>query len=639
VYIRVNLWLIMGWGLGLAESGWRKADSAIQMHLKSINNRLNLKIKGGRMRKTIIIFLISFALLGENTVGVPLSVLKIEDFGAISNDGILDTEAINKAIDSCSALENGIVMFSSGTYLSGSIHLKSNVALQIEREATIQAAPKGVNAFDPPEDNSWDKYQDFGHSHFHNALIRGDSIENVSIRGEGIISGAASLYSNPEAGDGDKAISFKLCKNIDIKNITINDGGYLNILATGCDSLEIYNVKVETKASGISFVGSSNVKVRNCEVKTGNDGISLKSDYSLGRKLISRDIDISGCIISAGGTALQLGPETVGDFRNIQISNITIKSADNAGIAFTSNDGAVVDGINVQNVTMENVGIPFFVNLSKRKGASPGSSNVGEIKNMRISNIVAKDVYGYRSGWNFASTVMGKSGKPLDNIVLENMRVTYKGGSLSYLGFKEDPAKIVLPKIDDYRAERYGLRPAYGLYCRYIKGLKIRNVSVDFEKEDPRVGMVLEDIEGVVVNRFYGERSAIRDFDILLDNVNDFMITGSPGVIHIEKKDFAPLDSFDVDASPNPSGEEIAAKLGTDAPPILLSDLPPLVIEKVKRELGISPVMLHVLVDKNISKVEKADGAIYNIQAEDRKGDKYNIAIREDGSLVNKKKI
>ncbi len=591
------------------------------------------------MKRVIIIFLISFILLAQEPVGSPLVLLKVEDFGAVSDDEIQDTEAINKAIDSCTTLANGIVVFSKGTYLSGSIHLKSNVTLQIEKEAKIQAAPKGLNAFDAPEPITGDMYQYFGLSHFHNSLIWGDSVENVTIRGEGIISGSGSLYVNAKVGDADKAISFKLCKDVEVKDITVTDGGYMAILATGCDKVNIHNVKVETKANGISLVGSNNVTLRNCEVETDNDGISLKSDYSLGRKLISKGIDISGCTISSGGTALQLGPETVGDFKNIQVSNITIKKADNTGISFTSNHGAVIDGVNIQNVTMESVAIPFFISLSKIKGASPASPTIGSIRNLRISNVVVKDAYGYGSGLRFASTVMGKSDGKLENIVLENMRMTYKGGNLAYLGLKEDPAKIELPKLDDYRAERYGLRPAYGLYCRYIKDLKIRNVSVDFEKEDPRPGMILYNIEGAVINRFYGERSAIRDFDILLDNVSDFMITGSPGVVHIEKKDFAPLDSFDVTALPTPTAEEVAAKLGMGSPPVLLSDLPVGVIETIKKELGISPTMLQVLVGEQIVKEAKGGKVIYYIEVENTRGDKYRLQISEDGSLVSKKKV
>jgi hypothetical protein len=606
--------------------------------LKSTDNKLN-SVKGGNVYKIIIIFLISFVLLAQEPVGSPPVLLNVEDFGALSDDDILDTEAINNAIDSCSKLLNGTVVFSKGTYLSGSIRLKNNVTLQIEKEAKIQAASKGGNAFDKPEPNKWDKYQDFGYSHFRNALVWGDSVQNVTIRGEGVIIGTSSLYSNPVEGDGDKAISLKSCKDVEIKDITINDGGYLTILATGCDSLNIYNVKVKTDMNGISLVGSNNVEVRSCGVEAGNNGISLKSNYSLGRKLNSNNIEVSNCVISSGGYALLLGPETVGDFKNIQISNITINKADEAGMSFTSNHGAVIDGMNIQNVTMESVAIPFFISLSKIKGGSPGSYDVGGISNLRISNVVAKDIYGYGSGWDFATTIMGTPDRMLENIVLENMRMTYKGGSLSYLGLKEDPAEIKLPKLEDYRPEKYGLRPAYGLYSRYIKDLKIRNVSVDFEKEDPRPGMILSDIEGAVVNRFYAERSTIRNNDIILDNVSDFFLTGSPGVEYIEMKDFTPLDSFDVNTPPNPTPEEVAARLGVAKPPILLSDLPVEVIETIEKELGISPAMLSVLVNKKISKTEKSDGAIYNIEAENKKGEKYGLSIKDGGSLVSKKKI
>lgn len=508
------------------------------------------------MRKVSIILLILFVLFGGDLFGgfQPLKVLKIEDFGAISDDDILDTEAINKAIDSCSTLENGMIVFSTGIYLSGSIHLKSNVTLQIERGAKIQAAPKGSSAFDPAESSPWDKYQDFGHSHFRNALIWGDSVMNVTIKGGGTISGVSSLYANPNKGDADKAISLKLCRYVDIENININEGGYLGILATGCEDVNIIDVGVKTKLNGISIVGCSNVKIINCDIETvadkkrisagDGDAISLKSDYSLGRKLKNKGIEIRDCIISASRNALQFGPETIGDFQNIRILNITIEEAGEGGVVFTSNDGAVIDGVLVENVTMENVMIPIFINLTDRKSEIPGASNSsGRIKNVRINNFIAKEVYGYNK-MGVTSTIMGKPGRPVDNMVLENMRITYKGGALSSLDLKSDPAAIKVPVIDDYRPEEYGLRPSYGFYCRDIKGLRMKNVFVDVEEEDPRPAMVLKNIRGAALDRFYAHRTSLRNYDIILDNVSDFSITGSLGVVEIEKKDFTPLTDF-----------------------------------------------------------------------------------------------
>ncbi len=596
------------------------------------------------MKRIVIVFLILSLFFGGNLLGVPLTImLEVEKFGARSNDGVLDTKAINMAIDSCSALEgSGVVVFTSGTYLSGSIHLKSNVTLLIEKGAKIQAAPKGADAFDSPESNKWDKYQDFVHSHFHNALIWGDDINSVTIKGEGTISGAGSL-SNTD--DADKAISLKACKRIEIQDITINDGGLLSILVTGGDGLRINNVKIETYGDGIDLVGTSNAEIKNCYIETvykegmpsgGGNALSLRSDYSLGEKLFTKNIDIIGCVISAGGNALQIGPETVGNFRNIEISNITIKNADDAGISFTSNDGAMIDGVFLENVTMENVAIPFFINLSERKGRTPETSALlGKIKNIRINNVVVKDVYGYKKGRNFTSTIMGKPQQLLENIVLENIRMTYKGGSLSYLGLTSDPAGIELPAINDYRAEKYGLRPSYGLYCRYLKGLKMRNVLVDFEKEDPRPAIILRDIEGAAVDHLYAERASIRNYDVILDNVKAFSMTGSLGVVQIEKKDFTPLANFNVDAGINPTGQEVAKKLGVTGVPVLLSELPRVVIEKIKKELIIPATLL----DARVSDIKKDKGSVYSLLAEDAYGEKYKLSIKGNGVLLSKKKI
>jgi hypothetical protein len=368
----------------------------------------------------------------------------------------------------------------------------------------------------------------------------------------------------------------------------------------------------------------------------GGDALSLKSDYSLGEGLTSKNIDIIGCVISADGNALQIGPESVGYFRNIEISNITIKNADDAGISFTSNDGATIDGVLVENATMENVAVPFFIKLSERKGGTPETSTLlGKIKNIRINNVVVKDIYGYKKGRNFTSTIMGKPQQLLENIVLENIRMTYKGGSLSYLGLTSDPAGIELPAINDYRAEKYGLRPSYGLYCRYIKGLKMRNVLVDFEKEDPRPAIILRDIEGAAVDHLYAERTSIRNYDIILDNVNGFSLTGSLGVVQIEKKDFTPLANFNVDAGINPTGQEVAKKLGITNIPVLLSELPRAVIEKIKKELSIPSNLLNA----RVSDIKKDKGSVYSLEAEDASGEQYKLSIKESGVLVSKKKI
>lgn len=90
----------------------------------------------------------------------------------------------------------GTVYFRAGTYLSVSIHLKSNITLHLDQGATILAADviPGKVTYDLPEPNEWDMYQHFGHSHWQNSLIWGVGMENVSIVGPGLINGVPDMH-------------------------------------------------------------------------------------------------------------------------------------------------------------------------------------------------------------------------------------------------------------------------------------------------------------------------------------------------------------------------------------------------------------------------------------------------------------
>src|SRR5579863_4366289 len=87
----------------------------------------------------------------------------VRTFGAKGDGKTLDTAAINKAIDRAASAGGGTVLFPAGNYLSYSIHLKSNITLQLESGATIVAADPAVDAgggYDLAEPNEWNMYQD-----------------------------------------------------------------------------------------------------------------------------------------------------------------------------------------------------------------------------------------------------------------------------------------------------------------------------------------------------------------------------------------------------------------------------------------------------------------------------------------------
>ena len=212
----------------------------------------------------------------------------VRDYGAVGDGKNLDSPAIDRAINAAAAAGGGPVLLPAGTYLSGSIHLKSNIRLLIDAGATILGAPQSMNAYDETEPFPSGAYQDGGHCYFHNSLIWGENLTNVFITGHGMINGGG-LDRNPKILDemcgythfgtpntnefkpvriGNKSIALKLCRNVVISDITIFHGGHFAILVTGCDNLTIDNVTIDTNRDGMDIDCCRNTIVSNCRVNS-----------------------------------------------------------------------------------------------------------------------------------------------------------------------------------------------------------------------------------------------------------------------------------------------------------------------------------------------------------------------------------
>ena len=205
----------------------------------------------------------------------------VKVFGATGDGKTIDSPAINKAIEAAAATGGGIVRFLPGSYLCYSIHLKSHIRLYLDPGAIIVAADTSAagssGGYDAPEPNQWDKFQDFGHSHWHNSLIWGEDLENISIEGPGLIWGKGLSRGYRDAvlapGIGNKSISLKNCRNVTLRDVSILHGGHFAILATGVDNLTIDNLRIDTNRDAIDVDCCRNVRVSNCSVNSPWDDV------------------------------------------------------------------------------------------------------------------------------------------------------------------------------------------------------------------------------------------------------------------------------------------------------------------------------------------------------------------------------
>lgn len=499
----------------------------------------------------------------------PTFAFNVRVFGATGDGKTLDTAAINKTIDAAASNGGGTVFFPAGSYVSVSIHLKSNVALYLDQGATIVAAETGPGAqYDPPEPNPWDQYQDFGHSHWHNSLIWGENLENIAILGPGKIwgkglvrSGGASRtaeqnktvstvpatgpfgYPNPrdavEPGWGNKSIALKLCRNVILKDFTIFHGGHFAILATGVDNLTIDNLKIDTNRDGIDIDACRNVRISNCTVNSPfDDGICPKSSYALGFARATENVTITNCQVSGydEGTLLdgtykreysryshnsptgriKFGTESNGGFKNITISNCVFDYS--RGFALEAVDGALLEDVTISNITMRDItNAPIFIRLGNRARGPKETTTVGKLRRVMISNIVV-----YNADPKYASIISGIPGHPIEDLRLSNIRIYYQGG-----GTKEQAA-LQPPEMEAVYPEpvMFGEIPAYGFFVRHVNGLKMDNVEVSYLKDDLRSAFWLHDVKGAEFFRVRAQRrSDVPTF--LLRDIEDLSVIQS----------------------------------------------------------------------------------------------------------------
>jgi polygalacturonase len=461
------------------------------------------------------------------------NVFNIKTFGATGDGTTLDSPSINKAIDACVQAGGGTVYFPAGTYLSGSIHLRSNIHLLIDAGATILGAPQNLNVYDETEPWTNNPYQDGGHCYFHNSIIWGEDLTNISVTGQGMINGGGLVRSDglldhmcgftewnktgkvsdkeyPPSRLGNKAIALKRCRNVLIRDITIFHGGHFAVLVTGCNNLTVDNVTMDTDRDGIDIDCCHNTMVSNCRINSPNDdGLCPKSSFALGSNVITENLTIVNCQVSgfqegtlldgttkpsrSGVGRIKLGTESNGGFRNVTVSNCTFRNC--RGLALEEVDGGILENISIDNVAMMDVvDYPIYITLGARN-RGPAATN-GIVRNIQISNVVGTGI-DRKSGIQ----ITGLPGDDIEGVHLNNIRLVFNGG-----GTADDAARDPKELGTGYpEPSKIGVMSAYGLFARHVRGLELDNIRVSFENDDARPAMICSDVDGLQINDFKGQ--------------------------------------------------------------------------------------------------------------------------------------
>jgi hypothetical protein len=481
------------------------------------------------------VLLISFLICTFANCQKPAAVYNIKNYGAI-NDGVtICTEAINKAIKTCSDNGGGVVIVPAGIFKSGTIQMKDNVEIHLEIGSTLLAS---ANHDDFPQQPQ-PKYRSQKDPGGWFALIYAEGVSNIAITGSGTIDGNGAQQKPVPAllgGDRDgrpRNILLISCKHVRIEGIKMINSGIWNQHYLDCedvieDCVEVYN-HANRNNDAIDIDGCRRFVLSNSIFDTDDDGITLKSTGAAA----TEDVVITNCVVSSFCNAIKAGTESTGGFRNITISNCVIRPSrcpsdpvfktprkGITGISLEIVDGGTMEGVAISNITIEGTECPLYIRLGNRARKHTESAAeplVGKMRNIAISNVVA-----YNTG-NFSNSITAIPGQYIENVTIDNVQIFNKGGLKSgeYLDIKkeiaEDEKGYPQPTV-------WGNLPSSTFFLRHVKNIAINNLMFGSIDPDPRIPIIAMDVKNLRIGKSSYTGSSSPESFVLLDRVDDYDI-------------------------------------------------------------------------------------------------------------------
>lgn len=423
----------------------------------------------------------------------------IKNFGAVADGKTDNTLFIQQAIDTCSRT-GGKVIFPSGTFVTATLYLKSNVTLYLEGGSVLLGNPD-INAY-PHLDAGIPFY---GDQWAKQSLIFCKNAENVSIEGYGTIDGQGASFPITTDKKPDRyknrpyLLWFAGSKNIHISNVQLRNSAFWMQHYLGCEYVFIDGIRIWNHSNKnndmMDLDGCRYVTVSNVTGDSDDDGITIKSTSPL----VSENITIVNCTLSSHCNALKFGTESTGGFRNVSVSNCIIKPsrqlttiygkpAGNSGVSMELVDGGIMENITVNNLVIEGPQVPLFIRLGNRARkftANAPEPKIGSLKNIRISNIIATGAD--ETGCSFTGLANAK----IENIFLDNIYVESKGDPSAENAGAVPEMETAYPE-----ATMFGKLPSYGFFILHAKNVNLSNITLAYQQTDRRPGIMVSDTDG-----------------------------------------------------------------------------------------------------------------------------------------------
>jgi polygalacturonase len=246
-----------------------------------------------------------------------------------------------------------------------------------------------------------------------------------------------------------------------------------------------------------------------------------------------KNIEVSGMKLKSGHGAIKMGTESMAPFENIKITDCYIYDTNNGGIKLLTVDGAHLRNVEISDITMVNVKTPMLFRLGSRlnvfRKGQDTQQPIGSMQNVVVKNVKAQAAANAQIMPPSGILITGVPGHYITDLTLENIQINLAGG-----GTAENARQVVPEAIDKYpEVKTFGpLIPAYGVWARHVKGLKLKNISFTLDNNDLRPAFICEDgkdieLSGWQIPQTSGAQAIIRLENVEGADIKDMDVKGT----------------------------------------------------------------------------------------------------------------
>jgi len=404
------------------------------------------------------------------------------------------TDSIQQAIDTCHSRGGGMVVLTPGIYVSGTLQLKNHVTLHLEKDALLL----GSNDIEDYPENDSCFIDGIGEKRGR-ALVLAYHATDVGISGDGIIDGRGRNFKqkHPAYNIRPFLIRFVKCEKVTVKDVCLRMSAAWCLHIQDSCHVEVEGITIINRCNenndGIDIDGCSEVDIHDCMIDSGDDALCMKSTSNQ----TCQHIRIKSCRVTSNCSAFKIGTESVGDYKDIEVSDCVFYDVNCCAIKVVPVDGGNVENLYIHDIEMKNCTGPVFFSTGRRlrKYFTGYRQTPSQIRHVILERIHAHTVstegrildgkpWGNGKGCVVFS---GLPELPIEDVVIRDCVFDMPGGIM------EMPEREV-PKMGTQYPEfhLFDILPCWGMYLRDVKDIQCENMVMTKRAEDARAMVIQE---------------------------------------------------------------------------------------------------------------------------------------------------